>query len=101
MNRLVSKYGYDYIKGVKASRIDYYTQHDTHTWIDQLGSHIGINSSNAVFINLAAISGPVPGKQNAMMDVNYFAVRGLADACEKLQFSHIIHTSSQATNAER
>eukprot|EP01035_Chromulina_nebulosa_P007179 gene7179-9694_t len=36
-----------------------------------------------------------------MMDVNYFAPRAAASACQQLKFSHWIQSSTQATNAER
>lgn len=35
------------------------------------------------------------------MDVNYFAPRAAATACQQLKFSHWIQSSTQATNAER
>lgn len=38
MQRLYTKYGAEKMKTVRASRVDYYKQHDVETWIDQLGS---------------------------------------------------------------
>ena len=38
MGRLYQKYGGERMDTVKASRVDYYRQHDTETWIDHLGS---------------------------------------------------------------
>lgn len=38
MERLYKKYGPTAMKTVRASRVDYYKQHDVDTWIDQLGS---------------------------------------------------------------
>jgi hypothetical protein len=38
MERLYKKYGPNKMKTVRASRVDYYKQHDVDTWIDQLGS---------------------------------------------------------------
>jgi hypothetical protein len=38
MGRLYDKYGPDKMKTVRASRVDYYKQHDTETWIDHMGS---------------------------------------------------------------
>ncbi len=38
MERLHKKYGIDRMRTVRASRVDYYTQHDVDTWIDQMGS---------------------------------------------------------------
>jgi hypothetical protein len=38
MKRLQKKYGEDKMKTVRASRVDYFTQHDYETWRDQLGS---------------------------------------------------------------
>lgn len=38
MRRLYEKYGADKMRTVRASRVDYYKQHDTETWIDHLGS---------------------------------------------------------------
>jgi hypothetical protein len=49
----------------------------------------------------AAIAGPVSGKKDAMMDVNYIAPIAAARACEHLRFGHWIQSSTQATYAER
>lgn len=38
MGRLYDKYGADKMKTVRASRVDYYSQHNTETWIDHIGS---------------------------------------------------------------
>lgn len=38
MERLYRKYGPTMMKTVRASRVDYYTQHDVNTWTDHLGS---------------------------------------------------------------
>lgn len=38
MERLYKKYGPEKMETVRASRVDYYKQHDVETWIDQLGS---------------------------------------------------------------
>lgn len=38
MERLYRKYGSSMMKTVRASRVDYYTQHDVNTWTDHLGS---------------------------------------------------------------
>ena len=38
MGRLYEKYGAAKMKTIRASRVDYYTQHDVDTWKDQLGS---------------------------------------------------------------
>lgn len=54
-----------------------------------------------MFINLAAVAGPVVGKHDAMMDVNYKAPVAAASACEELEFGHWIQSSTQAVNAER
>ena len=61
----------------------------------------GVEGSDAVFVNLAAVAGPVVGKNDAMMDVNYKAPVAAARACEQLGFGHWIQSSTQATNAER
>jgi hypothetical protein len=37
---------------VRASRVDYYHQHDVDSWQDQLGS-IGMTGQDAVFLNRA------------------------------------------------
>jgi hypothetical protein len=55
---------------VRASRVDYYHQHQIDVWHDQLGS-LGLGGEHAVFVNLAAIAGPVTGRPDAMMHVNY------------------------------
>lgn len=54
-----------------------------------------------MFVNLAAVAGPVPGIPDAMMDVNYKAPAAAAKACETLGFGHWVQSSTQATNAER
>jgi len=38
MERLYGKYGPQMMKTVRASRVDYYTQHDVDTWVDHMGS---------------------------------------------------------------
>ena len=38
MNRLSKKYGDEKMKTIRASRVDYFTQHEVDTWRDQLGS---------------------------------------------------------------
>lgn len=38
MERLYRKYGAQMMKSVRASRVDYYTQHCVEAWIDHLGS---------------------------------------------------------------
>lgn len=60
-----------------------------------------MEGDQAVFVNLAAVAGPVDGLPDAMMDVNYRAPLSAAKACEILGFSHWIQSSTQATNAER
>ena len=100
MRRLQAKYGQEKMRTIRASRVDYFTQHDTNTWMDHLGS-LGVQGDNAVFVNLAAITGPKVGVIDAMMDVNYRAPVAAARACEKLGFSHWVQSSTQATNAER
>lgn len=62
---------------------------------------LGVEGEQAVFVNLAAVAGPVEGIPDAMMDVNYRAPMAAAKACERLGFSHWIQSSTQATNAER
>lgn len=52
-------------------------------------------------MNLAAVAGPIVGKQDAMMDVNYKAPVAAARACEQLGFGHWVQSSTQATNSER
>ena len=69
-------------------------------WKDHLGS-LNLFGDDAVFINLAAVAGPVQGKDDAMLHVNYRAPIAAATACESLGFSHWVQSSTQATNAER
>jgi hypothetical protein len=52
-------------------------------------------------LNLAGVAGPVTGKPDAMMQVNYYAPAAAARAAEALGFGHWIQSSTQATNAER
>ena len=54
-----------------------------------------------MFVNLAAVAGPVAGRPDAMMDVNYRAPVAAATACQQLGFGHWVQSSTQATNAER
>jgi len=80
--------------------VDYYHQHQIDVWHDQLGS-LGLGGEHAVFVNLAAIAGPVTGRPDAMMHVNYKAPMAAATACEALDFGHWVQSSTQATKAER
>lgn len=83
MERLTPKYlaHEQKIPNLKASRVDYFTQHAVDEWIDHLGS-IGAGGSNSCFINLAAVAGPIPGKPDAMYAVNYKAPTAAAMACK-------------------
>lgn len=113
MERLTQRYGAERMKTIRASRVDYYNQLDSELWHDQLGS-LGLGGDNSVFINLAALAGPL-GKpdsrnkskdsdfcsQNPMRQVNYLAPVAAAKACEELGFGHWIQSSTQATKAER
>ena len=99
MHTLAKRYGDAGLQTIRASRVDYYTQHEVSTWVDHLGS-LGVEREG-VFVNLAGIAGPKDNRPTAMMDVNYHAVKALGGACERLHFSHLVHSSSQATNAER
>ncbi len=56
MERLYKKYGSDKMKTVRASRVDYYKQHDVDTWIDQLGSLGKLKLSLYTFLSHAYIS---------------------------------------------
>jgi nucleoside-diphosphate-sugar epimerase len=100
MQSLYKRIGPEKMGTVRASRVDYYKQHDVDTWTDQLGS-LGVEGEDAVFINLAAVAGPVAGIPDAMMDVNYRAPLAAARAAEALGFGHWVQSSTQATNAER
>lgn len=100
MHRLQNKYGMEKLKTMRASRVDYFTQHDINTWRDHLGS-LGLEGDSSVFVNLAAIAGPKTGKIDAMLDVNYKAPVAASKACEILGFGHWIQSSTQATKAER
>ena len=100
MERLSLKYGASVMRTIRASRVDYYTQHDEVMWTDQLLS-LGLEGEDCVFVNLAAVAGPVLGINDAMMHVNYRAPVAAARACESLKFGHWIQSSTQATSAER
>lgn len=52
MSRLIHKHGYERMSSVRATRVDYYFQHDLDSWRDQLGS-LGMGGPDAVFVNLA------------------------------------------------
>jgi len=60
-----------------------------------------LKGEKATFVNLAAIAGPVGGKLESMMDVNYKAPVAAAKACQQLGFGHWVQSSTQATNSER
>lgn len=102
MQRLAPKYLAQErkIPNLRASRVDYYTQHDVAEWVDQLGS-IGAGGPESVFVNLAAVAGPVPEKKDAMYAINYKACVAAAAACQALSFGHFIQSSTQATVTER
>lgn len=100
MSRLISKHGYERMASVRATRVDYYFQHDLDSWRDQLGS-LGMGGPDAVFVNLAALAGPRADRPDAMMAVNYRAPLAAARACEALEFGHWIQSSTQAVKAER
>eukprot|EP00741_Cyanophora_paradoxa_P005674 tig00000903_g5501.t1 len=100
MRSLYKRWGPERMTTVRASRVDYFGQHNVEEWTDQLGS-LGVEGEHAVFLNLAAVAGPIQGIQDAMMDVNYRAPLAAARACENLGFGHWVQSSTQATNAER
>ena len=129
MSNLYARYGAKRMRTVRASRVDYFTQDKPRVWRDHLGS-LGLEGENAgrtfsffhifsfltchvlhnlitfdpissVFLNLAAIAGPIPGKPDAMMAINYHAPVAAATACVDLGFGHFVQSSTQATNAER
>lgn len=101
MERFSRRYNRTTMASVRASRVDYYTQHDTDTWKDHLGS-LGVGGPDSVFVNLAAVAGPQPERSvDAMKDVNYHGAVAAASACEQLQIGHFIQVSTQATNSER
>lgn len=91
MRRLKCRYGeegkHDKMRTIRASRVDYYTQHCASTWRDQLGS-LGLGGENCVFINLAGVAGPKDGRLDALMDVNYHAPVAASSAAEQLGFGH-------------
>ena len=70
MNRLSKKYGVNGLQSIKASRADYYSEHNKQNWINHLGS-LGAEGRDSIFVNLAAVAGPIEGKLNAMERVNY------------------------------
>jgi len=112
MGRLVERYasggaddrgaGAAALRSVRASRVDYYTQHQPATWVDHLGS-LGVRGPDSVFVNLAGVAGPIKGRgaHGGQHDVNYAAVVAAAAACEELGVGHFVQSSTQATNAER
>ena len=100
MSRLTAQYGSRRLASVRATRVDYYFQHDLDSWRDQLGS-LGMGGPDAVFINLAALAGPRQDRPDAMMAVNYRAPMAAARACEDLGFGHWVQSSTQAVKAER
>lgn len=105
MDKLSRKYGPEKLRSVRASRVDFYTQHDIETWIDHLGS-LGLEGKSSTFINLAAVVN-LEKKKNGNFDndslgaVNYSAPLAAAKACQQLGFGHWIQASTQATRCER
>ena len=57
MGQLSRKYGEEAMKTIRASRVDYYTQHDPTIWKDNFLS-LGLEGEDCVFVNLAAVAGP-------------------------------------------
>jgi hypothetical protein len=102
MNNLSKKYGRERMRTLRASRVDYYSQHDVKTWRDHLGALLGSGPTNLgwSFVNLAGVAGPQKRK-GAMHSVNYAACVAAAGACQELGVDHFIQSSTQATNAER
>ena len=100
MGQLSRKYGEEAMKTIRASRVDYYTQHDPTIWKDNFLS-LGLEGEDCVFVNLAAVAGPKEGIKDAMMDVNYKAPVAAAQAASELKFGHWVQSSTQATRAER
>mmetsp|Transcript_10489 Transcript_10489/g.24313 ORF Transcript_10489/g.24313 Transcript_10489/m.24313 type:complete len:323 (+) Transcript_10489:127-1095(+) len=100
MGKLYAEYGSKRMTTVRATRVDYYHQHDQESWHDQLGS-LGLGGPDACFVNLAALAGPVSGRPGSMLQVNYRAPTAAGLACEQLGFGHFIQSSTQATKAER
>ena len=100
MERISKVYDASTMANVRASRVDYYTQHDHHEWKNQMGA-LGLGGESSVFVNLAAVAGPVEGKPNAMQEVNYYAPLAAARASQHLKFGHFIQSSSMATRTER
>ena len=101
MEKLKKRYSSCKMKHIRASRVDYYTQHCVETWMDHLGS-LGLEGESCVFVNLAAIVHPERGHtKDGLGHVNYSAPVAAARACERLGFGHWIQSSTQATSAER
>jgi len=57
MGQLSRKYGEEAMRTIRASRVDYYTQHDPTIWKDNFLS-LGLEGEDCVFVNLAAVAGP-------------------------------------------
>ena len=97
MKRLHRRYGakgkLEKMETIRASRVDYHTQHSASTWRDQLGS-LGLRGEDCVFINLAGVAGPKDGRLDALIDVNYHAPMAAAQAAEELGFGHWVIVDS-------
>lgn len=101
MERLSNKFGVPTMKTLRASRVDYYSQHCKEVWRDHLLS-LGLGGqTDSVFMNLAAVAGPVKGRRDALHAVNYTGAVAAAAACREVGVSHFIQSSTQATNSER
>ncbi len=126
MERLTKRYkNTNKLAYVRASRVDYYTQHSVQEWIDHLGSlgahllthsltHMNLfitlfflrsgaadyGKGNSIFINLAGVSGPVSNRPDAMMDVNYRATIASAEGYNThlfIEICFIIHSFTHSS----
>lgn len=72
-----NRYGRNKMQFIRASRVDFFTQHSPDMWKDNLASLGFVDSDGLVFCNLAAISGPLRMKGDRMSaEVKSKLVRG-------------------------
>ena len=67
------------MKYIRASRVDFFTQHSPDMWKDNLASLGFVNSDGLVFCNLAAISGPLREKGDREVVVKKKTRRSIGD----------------------
>jgi hypothetical protein len=70
---------------IRASRVDFFNQHSSHVWKDNLASLGFVDADGLVFCNLAAISGPLRGKGDRQTaEIKSKFVRGQGEDVDRM-----------------